>query len=59
MVLLNPILAKRGLPLDKGYPIHQEFRKKWTSLYEEYPDFLIFFEKALAIYKNYLAEEHN
>jgi hypothetical protein len=58
-VLLNPILERRGLPLDNGYSVHQEFRKKWTSLYEEYPDFPIFFEKALAIYKNYPMEEHN
>lgn len=56
-VLLNPTLEKRGLPLDEGYPMHQEFRKKWTSLYEEYPDFPVFFEKALAVCKDYLQKK--
>lgn len=51
-VLLNLILAKRGLPLDKGYSVHEELRKQWMRLYEENPAFPIFFEKALALYKN-------
>jgi len=51
-VLLNPILAKRGLPLDKGYFVHEELRKQWVLFYEENPNFPIFFEKALALYKN-------
>ncbi len=43
-VLLNPILEKRGLPLDEGYPKHQELRAKLKALWEEknwkFEDFL-------------------
>lgn len=43
-VLLNPILGKRGLPLDKGYPNHEELRAKLKTLWEEkgweFEDFL-------------------
>lgn len=43
-VLLNPILEKRGLPLDQGYPKHQELRAKLKELWEEknwkFEDFL-------------------
>jgi hypothetical protein len=53
-VLLNPILAKRGLPLDNGYPVHAELRKQWTTLYEENPDFPAFLEKAIPLYKESL-----
>ncbi len=50
-VLLNPILEKRGLPLDGGYPIHEELRKQWAMLYGENPDFPGFLEKAIPLYK--------
>lgn len=43
-VLLNSILEKRGLPLDYGYPKHQELRKKladiWMAKKWEFEDFL-------------------
>lgn len=43
-VLLNPILEKRGLPLEKGYPNHLELRAKLKELWEEkewkFEDFL-------------------
>jgi antitoxin component of RelBE/YafQ-DinJ toxin-antitoxin module len=43
-VLLNPILEKRGLPLDKDYPKHQELRIKlkelWESKNRTFEDFL-------------------
>lgn len=43
-VLLNSILDKRGLPLDQGYPKHQELRAKLKELWEEksweFEDFL-------------------
>jgi hypothetical protein len=51
-VLLNPILAKRNLPLDGGYPIHEAMRERWAILYKETPDFPIFLEKALSTYKD-------
>lgn len=52
-VLLNQILVKRDLPLDKGYPMHEKLRKQWISLYEENSNFPIFLEKALVLYKNH------
>ncbi len=55
-VLLNPILKKRNLPLDNGYPMHQELRKKWTALYEENPNFPVFLEKAIPLYEESLAK---
>lgn len=43
-VILNPTLAKRGLPLDKGYLVHQELRTKLLDLWESdewrFADFL-------------------
>lgn len=53
-VLLNPILEKRGLPPDGGYPVHEELRKQWTSLYEKNPDFPAFLENAIPLYKESL-----
>jgi hypothetical protein len=50
-VLLNPVLEKRGLPLDSGYPGHEELRKQWTILYKANLDFPVFFEKALILHK--------
>lgn len=58
-VLLNPILAKRGLPLDNGYPAHAELRKRWTVFYEENPDFPKFLEKAIPLYKESLVINQN
>jgi hypothetical protein len=55
-VLLNPILEKRNLPLDGGYPIHQELRKRWAILYEENPNFPAFLEKAIPLYKELLVK---
>jgi len=34
-VLLNPILAKRGLPLDKGYDAHQKIRGELEKMWED------------------------
>lgn len=53
-VLLDPILEKRGLPPDGGYPMHKGLRKQWTLLYEEDSNFPIFIEKALVLYKSHL-----
>jgi hypothetical protein len=43
-VLLNPILERHGLPLDKGYPKHQALRAKLKELWESkswtFEDFL-------------------
>ncbi|HRY76822.1 MAG TPA: hypothetical protein P5524_01515 [Candidatus Paceibacterota bacterium] len=43
-VLLNPILDKRGLPLDQGYPKHKELRTKlkelWGKKSWKFEDFL-------------------
>jgi hypothetical protein len=55
-VLLNPVLEKRGLPMDGGYPIHEELRKKWTALYRENPDFPMFLERAIPLYKESLVK---
>jgi hypothetical protein len=55
-ILLNPILEKRGLPLDVGYPGHEALRKRWAALYAENSDFPIFLEKAIPIFKESLAK---
>ena len=55
-MLLNPILEKRGLPLDVGYPGHEALRKQWTALYAENSDFPIFLEKAIPIFKESIAK---
>lgn len=46
-VLLNPILEKRGLPLDQGYPKHQELRAKLMELWKEENNFESVLKKAL------------
>ncbi len=38
-ILLNPILIKRNLPIDKGYKIHQDLRRKITELQQENKSF--------------------
>jgi hypothetical protein len=43
--------------LDKGYPVHAELRKKWTTLYEKNPDFPAFLEKAISLYKESLTKQ--
>ncbi len=53
-VLLNPILEKRGLPADSGYPVHEALRKRWMALYEENPDFPRLLERAIVLYKESL-----
>jgi hypothetical protein len=53
-VLLNPILALRGLPLDGGYLKHKDVRDQWAVLYERNPSFPQFLEKALPIYQRSL-----
>jgi hypothetical protein len=56
-VLLNSILEKRGLPLDVGYPGHEALRKQWVVLWGRNPDFPVFLEKAIPLYKDSLAKE--
>lgn len=46
-VLLNPILEKRGFPLDMGYPNHQELRAKLRELWEKEKSFEPFLKKVL------------
>lgn len=53
-VLLNPVLEKRGLPSDGGYPVHEELRKKWAALYKGNSDFPVFLEGAILLYKKSL-----
>ena len=53
-ILLNFVLEKRGLPLDKGYALHEKLRKQWLLLYAENPDFPIFLEKAIILFKESL-----
>jgi hypothetical protein len=53
-VLLEPILKKRGLPPDGGYYIHKELREQLAKLYEVSPDFPVFIEKAIIIYRESL-----
>ncbi len=48
-VLLNPILEKRGLPLDMGYPKHQDLRTKLKTLWEEEESFEPFLRKVLEL----------
>jgi hypothetical protein len=38
-VLLNPILEKRGLPIDSGYAKHQEIRAKLKKLWDKENNF--------------------
>lgn len=38
-ILLNEILEKRGLPLDRGYAAHQELREKIKNYYRSSNDF--------------------
>jgi hypothetical protein len=51
-VLLNPILKRRGLPLDFGYPNHQEFRVSLEKLWNKGENFEIFLKKVLDRYPN-------
>jgi len=46
-VLLNPILEKRELPLDKGYPAHQELRSKLVEIWQEENNFDLFLKRVL------------
>ena len=55
-VLLNPILKKRGLPLDFGYPNHRTMRDQWKSLYRKERSFSAFMKKALPWYKDLLTK---
>lgn len=48
-VLLNPILEKRGYPLDVGYPSHQELRAKLQKLWEGEKSFEPFLKKVLEL----------
>ncbi|MDP3792665.1 MAG: hypothetical protein Q8Q89_02945 [bacterium] len=48
-MLLNPILEKHGLPLDMGYPKHQELRDKLKKLWEEEENFEPFLKKVLKL----------
>jgi hypothetical protein len=50
--LLNPILKRRGLPLDFGYPNHQEFRASLEKLWNKGENFEIFLKKVLDRYSN-------
>ena len=49
--LLNPILKKRGLLLDVGYPAHQKFRIQLKKLWQKEKNFEKFLEKAIKIIK--------
>lgn len=53
-VLLEPILKERGLPPDGGYSVHKELREQLAKLYEASPDFPVFLEKAIIIYRESL-----
>ncbi len=55
-VLLEPILKARGLPPDGGYAVHKELREQLAILYEVTPDFPIFIEKAIPLYKKSLVK---
>lgn len=47
-ILLNPILEKRGLPLDKGYPTHEKFRAAITGYRDMNFDSIV--EKAMSLF---------
>jgi hypothetical protein len=51
-VLLNPILAKRNLPVDKGYKIHQGLREKITELQQKNKDLKHILEKIIKELEN-------
>jgi hypothetical protein len=53
-VLLNPLLEKRGLAPDRGYPKHKALRAQWVALYEQERNFSAFIKKALPLYKQTL-----
>ena len=57
-VLLNPILKKRGLPLDFGYPSHKEIRNRWKLLYRKERNFSAFMRKALLLHKILPVKRH-
>jgi len=46
-VLLNPILKKRKLPLDKGYKDHQLLRKRIVRFWQEKQDFNFVLERII------------
>ncbi len=46
-VLLNPILEKRNLPLDKGYKIHTDLREKIMKFWQQKNDFEFVLEKII------------
>lgn len=46
-ILLNSILEKRNLPIDKGYKIHQDLRKKIMNLWQKKKDFEFVLEKVI------------
>lgn len=45
--LLNPILIKRNLSIDKGYKMHQELRNKILKFWQDNNDFEIVLEKII------------
>jgi len=55
-VLLNPILDRRGLPHDNGYPSHQAFRTIWATTWLENRTFVSFLETALRRYASMVAQ---
>lgn len=57
-VILNPTLEKRGLPLDIGYPDHQELRKNVEELWTKEKDFSVFINNAILMYRNYLIDNN-
>jgi len=46
-VLLNPILKKRGLPIDSGYTKHQRIRAKLKKIWDKEKNFELFLKKVL------------
>ncbi len=46
-VFLNPILEKRELPLDKGYPIHQKTREKMAEIWQSNQNFSFVLEEII------------
>lgn len=47
-VLLNPILKERGLPLDMGYPQHEELRAFMQRVWQKHRHFSSFLTEVLA-----------
>lgn len=46
-ILLNSILEKRNLPIDKGYKIHQDLRGKIMGFWKQKNDFEFVLEKVI------------